>query len=106
MPTDAVAAAPTRYATALPRVELISLVPRPEPFDDPAWIFEPRYDGFPAVLYHSEEGCDTEVLQETALPLQDLRDRVAEVLGSREAILAGQIVALDRRGKPQLQHLL
>ena len=106
MPTDAVAAAPTRYATALPQVELISLVPRPEPFDDPAWIFEPRYDGFPAVLYHSEEGCDIEVLQETALPLQDLRDRVAEVLGSREAILAGQIVALDRRGKPQLQHLL
>jgi bifunctional non-homologous end joining protein LigD len=106
MPTDAVAATPTRYATALPRLELIALVTRAEPFDDPAWIFEPRYDGLPAILYHSDDSCEIEVFQETAVPLHDLRDRVAEVLGTREAILAGQIVALDRQGKPQLGHLL
>jgi bifunctional non-homologous end joining protein LigD len=106
MPTDAVAPTPTRYATALPRVELISLVPRPEPFDDPAWIFEPSYDGVSAILYHSDDGCEIEVFQETAVRLHDLRDRVAEVLGTREAVLAGQIVALDRQGKPQLGHLL
>jgi bifunctional non-homologous end joining protein LigD len=36
----------------------------------------------------------------------DLRDRVSEVLQQREAILDGQIVSLNRQGKPVFEDLL
>jgi ATP-dependent DNA ligase len=30
----------------LPKVSPIILVERPLPFDDPDWLFEPKFDGF------------------------------------------------------------
>jgi hypothetical protein len=30
----------------LPAVEPILLTPRADPFDDAAWLFEPKYDGY------------------------------------------------------------
>ena len=52
MPTQrldrAIALAPSHK---LPYVEPLSLVPGPEPFDDPEWVFEPKYDGFRGMLY-------------------------------------------------------
>ncbi len=106
MPTDVTLAPPVSSATGLSQVELVSLVPRREPFDDPAWVFEPQYDGFRAILYCSGHSCEIDAFRTLNHPVQDLRDRVAEVLDGREAILEGQIVALDRQGKPVLQHLL
>jgi bifunctional non-homologous end joining protein LigD len=106
MPTDAVLAPPASRALGLPQLELISPVSRADPFDDPAWLFEPRYDGLPAVLYQAGGSSRIEVFADGSVEVQELVSRVAEVLGGRDAILAGQIVALDRRGKPVLQHLL
>jgi bifunctional non-homologous end joining protein LigD len=105
MPTDTLLVPPFEHA-GLPRVEPVPLVPRAEPFDDPAWVFEPKYDGFRALLYGARGGCEFEALGHTGGPTQDLRSRVSEVLGTREAILDGEIVSLDRQGKPVLQHLL
>ena len=46
-----------RIARALPVVEPILLTPRPDPFDDPAWLFEPKYDGYRGLLYVTRKGC-------------------------------------------------
>src|SRR5271165_3537681 len=35
----------------LPRVQPIIPISRKEPFDDPDWLFEFKYDGFRALLY-------------------------------------------------------
>ena len=35
-----------RATKTLPDVEPILITPRRDPFDDPAWLFEPKYDGF------------------------------------------------------------
>jgi ATP-dependent DNA ligase len=44
---------PPRSRTTLPLVEPIIPVLRGVPFDDPAWLFEPKYDGFRGLLYVS-----------------------------------------------------
>jgi bifunctional non-homologous end joining protein LigD len=106
MSTNAVLAPPSSRVPDLPQVELLSPVTRADPFDDPAWLFEPGYDGLPAVLYQADRSCTIEVFGDLSVEVEELGSRVAEVLGSRDAILAGQIVALDRRGKPVLQQLL
>jgi bifunctional non-homologous end joining protein LigD len=92
---------------ALPYVEPIALVPRSDPFDDPDWIFEPKYDGFRGLAYSSSSGC--EIRSRRDIPLRrfdDLWTRVSEVLRGREAILDGEIVALDRKGKPVFDNLV
>jgi hypothetical protein len=44
---------PRRAARALPLVEPIVPVARSVAFDDPAYLFEPNYDGFRGLLYVS-----------------------------------------------------
>src|SRR5919107_2067940 len=91
----------------LPYVEPLSLVPGPAAFDDPEWVFEPKYDGFRGLVYASKAGC--EIRSRRDIPLrryQDLWARVAEVLAGREAILDGEIVSLDKHGKPVLRDLV
>jgi ATP-dependent DNA ligase len=45
-----------RVSRTLPTVEPILLTPRGDPFDDPAWLFEPKYDGYRGLLYVSRKG--------------------------------------------------
>jgi ATP-dependent DNA ligase len=35
----------------LPTVEPIVPMLRPTPFNNPAWLFEPKYDGFRGIVY-------------------------------------------------------
>ncbi len=44
-------------ARTLPAVEPILLTPRADPFDDPAWLFEPKYDGYRGLLYVTGNSC-------------------------------------------------
>lgn len=46
-----------KTTVALPRVEPIVPTLRPHPFNDPAWLFEPQYDGFRVVFYLHHGGC-------------------------------------------------
>jgi ATP-dependent DNA ligase len=40
----------------LPRVAPIVPVSRPAPFNDPAWLFEPKYDSFRGLFYLTRRG--------------------------------------------------
>jgi len=108
MPTRRISYTRRQQSSAsLPYVEPIALVPRADPFDDPEWIFEPKYDGFRGLAYSSRSGC--EIRSRRDIPLrrfEDLWSRLSEVLQGREVILDGEIVALDRRGKPVFDSLI
>jgi ATP-dependent DNA ligase len=41
----------------LPDIQSILLTPRPDPFDDPTWLFEPKYDGYSGLLHVTPHGC-------------------------------------------------
>jgi len=91
----------------LPDAEAVPHVPLTAPFDDPAWMFEPMYDGFRSLLYASGGACEFRApLDRHFEGFTDLRDRVTSVLGGREAILDGRVVSLDRNGKPIFRELL
>jgi bifunctional non-homologous end joining protein LigD len=96
-----------RVASGLPVIEPVVLVPRPDAFDDPEWIFEPKYDGFRGVVYASALGC--EIRSRRDIPLKRFRglwDRIAEVIGPREVVLDGEVVSLNRQGKPVFENLM
>lgn len=96
-----------RTPGGLPLVEPIVLTPRAEPFDDPAWMFEPKYDGFRGLVYASKLGCEIRSRRDFRFDrFGELSGRISAVLGPREVILDGEIVALDRKGKPVFRDLL
>jgi bifunctional non-homologous end joining protein LigD len=108
MPTNYLTRPPgVRPAGRLPQIQPIPLVSRSDPFDDPDWIFEPKYDGFRGMVYASLGEC--EIRSPRDIPLKRFRSlwaRVADVLGTREVILDGEIVSLDRQGRPVFRDLV
>lgn len=91
----------------MPTIDLVQPVRRPDAFDDPEWLFEPMYDGFRGLLHSTATGCEIHVAQELlADRLPGLCERIHAVLNGREAILDGEIVALDRAGRPVLRDLI
>jgi bifunctional non-homologous end joining protein LigD len=96
-----------RLASGLPQVEPIILSSRPNPFDDPEWLFEPKYDGFRGVVYASSLGCEIRSRRDFQFDrFGDLCNRIVGVLGTREVILDGEVVSLNRQGKPVFRDLL
>jgi bifunctional non-homologous end joining protein LigD len=96
-----------RSPARLPYVEPVVLVPRSDPFDDPEWVFEPHYEGIRGLVYASDVGCEIRSRRDILLKrYRDLWGRVAEILGEREAILDGEIVSLNRQGRPDYQDLV
>jgi bifunctional non-homologous end joining protein LigD len=96
-----------RLASGLPKIEPIILSSRPDPFDDPEWLFEPKYDGFRGVVYASTLGCEIRSRRDFQFDrFGDLCNRMAGVLGAREVILDGEVVSLNRQGKPVFHDLL
>ena len=96
-----------RAAGVLPQIEPIALATRADAFDDPEWLFEPKYDGIRGLVCGSKLGCEVRFRRDSRFDGSDeLCNRVARVLGAREVILDGEIVALDRKGKPVFRDLL
>ena len=96
-----------RLASGLPQVEPIILAGRPDPFDDPEWLFEPKYDGFRGVVYASSLGCEIRSRRDFQFDrFGDLCSRIAGVVGARDVILDGEVVALNRQGMPVFRDLL
>lgn len=96
-----------RTVTRLPLVEPIVPVARGVPFDDPAWLFEPKYDGFRGLLYVTSEGCHFRSKRGIILKrFQELCYWVREELAVKEAILDGEVVALDQEGRQDFRGLL
>jgi bifunctional non-homologous end joining protein LigD len=81
-------------------VEPIVPTARPQPFNDPAWLFKPKYDGFRGVLYLTRRSCTLYSKRGNAMTrFGDLAEQLEAELPGREVILDGEIVALDDEGR-------
>jgi bifunctional non-homologous end joining protein LigD len=91
----------------LPRVQPIAPVRRKEPFDDPEWLFDLKYDGFRALCYLEHGRC--RLISRNGNPMTRfgrLSDQLAAALTSDDAILDGEIIATDETNRPQFYDLL
>jgi hypothetical protein len=96
-----------RVTRTLPLVEPVLLTSPHEPFDDPAWLFEPKYDGYRGLLYVTRQGCHFRSKRGNILKrFEELCYWVREELPVKEAILDGEVVALDRDGRQNFRDLL
>src|SRR5215472_9857707 len=92
---------------ALPRVQPIIPTWRKEPFDDPDWLFEFKYDGFRGLCYLEQGRCYFISRNGNMLSRFDaLADQVGRLLDVDEAIIDGEVIAVDESGRPQFYELL
>jgi ATP-dependent DNA ligase len=94
-------------AVTLPTIPPVTLPTRCEPFDNPDWLFELKYDGFRAVLY-VEPGSPRLVSRRglTFARFQQLAQDVAGKLHATTAILDGEIICPDGDGRPNFHKML
>ena len=98
---------PRSSTTTLPLIEPVVPQRLERPFDDPAWAFEPKYDGFRGLLYVTRRDCHFRSKRGNVLRrFQDLCHWVREELPVMEAILDGEVVALDPEGRQDFRALL
>jgi bifunctional non-homologous end joining protein LigD len=79
---------------------------REEPFSDPAWIFELKYDGFRVVA--GREGSVPRLVYRRGADATALYPEVARALAALplgDLVLDGEVVCLDERGRPSFQRL-
>lgn len=89
------------------RIEPLSLMHWPAPFDHPKWLFEVKLDGFRALAY-IESGTARLVSRNahTYASFASLCAEIAATVPAGDAILDGEIVCLDGDGRPQFNELL
>ena len=91
----------------LPRVQPIIPTWRKEPFDDPEWLFEFKYDGFRGLCYFEQGRCRFISRNGNVMSrFEVLADQVAAVLDVDEAIIDGEVIVADETGRPQFYELL
>src|SRR6185369_16910095 len=76
-----------------------------EPFDDPEWLFEVKWDGYRAVA--ELRGSEVSLYSRNLLPLNEKFFPVVEALRKFgfEAVLDGEIVVVDDQGQPNFELL-
>jgi bifunctional non-homologous end joining protein LigD len=80
---------------------------RRDPFDHRDWLFELKLDGFRAIAY--VDGRRTRLMSRKAIVYRRfdaLSDAIAESLEGHAAVLDGELVCLDEKGRPQFYTLL
>jgi bifunctional non-homologous end joining protein LigD len=107
LPTAASAVGGARYCSRCADPKRAPRSTRKEPFDDPEWLFEFKYDGFRA-LCHIEQGRCRFVSRNGNLlsRFEALGDQVAAVLDVDDAIIDGEVIVVDETGRPQFYELL
>jgi bifunctional non-homologous end joining protein LigD len=91
----------------LPRVQPIIPTWRREPFDDPEWLFDFKYDGFRGLCYIERGRCRFISRNGNVLSrFEALGDQLAAVFQIDEAIIDGEVIAPDATGRPQFYDLL
>src|SRR5580704_10518846 len=91
----------------LPRVQPIAPTWHKEPFDDPDWLFDFKYDGFRALCYLEQRRNRLISRNNNIMTRFDaLADQVAAALNIDDAILDGEIIAADETGRPVFIDLL
>jgi len=79
---------------------------RPAPFDHPEWLFELKYDGFRSLCVI--QNGRTELISRNGNSFnsfETLRKQLKSPYAGK-TVLDGEIVCLDKRGKPQFRDLL
>ena len=92
---------------ALPRIEPIIPSLRKEPFDAPDWLFDVKYDGYRGLCFI--EQWRGHFVSRNGKPLSRfaaLADELAEMLDVDEAVIDGEVIAVDTTGRPQFYDLL
>jgi bifunctional non-homologous end joining protein LigD len=90
----------------LPSIIPAKLARSLEPFDDPAWLFELKHDGFRSLAYLEDGRCRLVSRHRNVYKsFETLRDALAD-LKAKDAILDGEIVCLDANGCSQFKELL
>src|SRR5258708_17552461 len=77
-----------------------------DPFSNPEWIFETKWDGFRSLCFI--QNGNARFVSRNQLDMTHQYPELVDVgkqVGAREAILDGEIVALDRDGMPRFQLL-
>jgi bifunctional non-homologous end joining protein LigD len=91
----------------VPRVQPIIPTRRKEPFDDPEWLFDFKYDGFRAVCYLERGRCGFISRNGNVFSrFEALGDQLAAILQIDEAIIDGEVIAADEARRPQFFDLL
>ena len=78
-----------------------------EPFDDPGWVFEIKWDGYRAICTVREDGSVTLVSRNGLDFLKQFpeMEELGSAFASVPAIVDGEIVSLDARGRSSFQRL-
>src|SRR5437016_6447947 len=76
------------------------------PFDHPEWIFELKYDGFRSLAVM--QSGRTQLISRNGHPFNSFTELCKEMssLSAGKTVFDGEIVCLDKRGKPQFRDLL
>jgi len=76
------------------------------PFSDPDWIFETKWDGFRSIcfLQHGKARFVSRNQLDMTAQYPELA-KIGEYVSAKQAILDGEIVALDEHGMPKFQLL-
>jgi bifunctional non-homologous end joining protein LigD len=91
----------------LPQVQPIIPTWSKEPFDDPDWLFDFKYDGFRGLCYIEQGRCRFISRNGNVFDrFEALGDQLAAMLEIDEAIIDGEVVAVDETGRPQFYDLL
>jgi len=81
---------------------------RREAFDHPDWLFELKYDGFRAIAVIQPGRA--QLISRNGNPFASYIDLAASIAAAlncqRKTIIDGEIVCLDRKGRPQFRNLL
>jgi bifunctional non-homologous end joining protein LigD len=98
---------PSKTSRVLPFVRPIVPILREQPFSRPGWLFEPKYDGFRGMLYLTRTGSSLYSKRGNRMKrFEELAWQLAAQLPRREAILDGEIVALDQEGRIDFSGLM
>src|SRR5262249_27246000 len=89
----------------LPRIKPMSLRLVRDAFDDPAFLFELKHDGFRAVCYIENGECRLVSRNMRNLRFETLQKTFAK-LPVKEAVLDGEIICLNQHGVSRFNALL
>ncbi|MBI4276964.1 MAG: hypothetical protein HY660_00785 [Armatimonadetes bacterium] len=102
---------PARGGESFPsKISPMLATTRDEPFDDPRWLFEIKWDGIRAIAHLRRQDAEQQVTLRSrgGLAINAQYPEVVEALYALDlpdAVLDGEIVALDSRGRAQFQLL-
>lgn len=105
-PVEEIDLSAARDETTPPFIEPMRATLATEPFSDPDWLFEVKWDGYrvEAVVTDGDARLWTRNRQDAARYFPELAGPAAWI-DARDAIVDGEVVALDDEGRPQFSLL-